>query len=79
MQNVPQADSMVPDGVQGLDRYAYVNNSPIKYTDPSGHLAYEFNDKHGNCMTLKTQLRAILNPSMKLRSEADGMKMNFYS
>jgi hypothetical protein len=32
-----QADSIVPGGVQGLDRYAYVNNSPVRYTDPSGH------------------------------------------
>jgi len=32
-----QADSIVPGGVQGYDRYAYVNNNPIKYTDPSGH------------------------------------------
>jgi RHS repeat-associated protein len=34
-----QADTIVPSGVQGLDRYAYVNNNPVKYTDPSGHLA----------------------------------------
>ena len=32
-----QADTIVPGGVQGLDRYAYVNNSPVMYTDPSGH------------------------------------------
>jgi len=32
-----QADTIVPGGVQGLDRYAYANNSPIKYTDPTGH------------------------------------------
>ncbi len=32
-----QADSLVPGGVQGLDRYAYVNNSPMNYVDPSGH------------------------------------------
>jgi len=32
-----QADSIIPGGVQGLDRYAYTNNSPINYTDPSGH------------------------------------------
>ena len=32
-----QADSIVPVGVQGLDRYAYVNNSPVRYTDPNGH------------------------------------------
>ena len=39
-----QADSIVPGGVQGLDRYAYVNNSPIQYTDPSGHMADDGDD-----------------------------------
>jgi hypothetical protein len=33
-----QADTIVPGGVQGLDRYAYVNNSPVNYVDPSGHM-----------------------------------------
>lgn len=33
-----QADTIVPGGVQGLDRYAYTNNSPVNYVDPSGHL-----------------------------------------
>ncbi len=32
-----QADTLVPGGVQGLDRYAYVNNAPINYVDPTGH------------------------------------------
>jgi len=32
-----QADSIIPSGVQGPDRYAYVRNSPIKYNDPSGN------------------------------------------
>jgi len=34
-----QADSVVPDPTSalGFDRYAYVNNNPVKYTDPSGH------------------------------------------
>lgn len=27
----------MPSGVQGYDRYAYVNNNPLKYTDPNGH------------------------------------------
>jgi RHS repeat-associated protein len=32
-----QADTVVPGGVQGYDRYAYVSNNPIRYNDPSGH------------------------------------------
>jgi len=35
-----QADTVIPSGIQGYDRYAYVNNSPLKYTDPSGHDAW---------------------------------------
>jgi len=34
-----QADTLIPGGAQGLDRYAYVNNSPVNFTDPSGHLS----------------------------------------
>lgn len=33
-------DSIIPEQVQGVqawDRYAYVNNNPIRYNDPSGH------------------------------------------
>ena len=34
-----QADSIVPvsQGTQAWDRYAYVNNNPIRYNDPTGH------------------------------------------
>ena len=37
-----QADTIVPLNVQGtqaFDRYAYVNNNPVKYVDPDGHFA----------------------------------------
>ena len=35
-----QADSFIPtaQGTQGWDRYAYVNNNPLRYTDPSGQM-----------------------------------------
>jgi RHS repeat-associated protein len=36
-----QADTIVPDGVQGWDRYAYTANNPIRYNDPSGHMNCE--------------------------------------
>jgi RHS repeat-associated protein len=35
-----QPDTIVPlatQGVQAWDRYAYANNNPVKYNDPSGH------------------------------------------
>jgi hypothetical protein len=34
-----QTDSIVPDGVQGYDRYAYVGNDPIGHSDPTGHVS----------------------------------------
>ncbi len=32
-----QADTVIPGGIQGFDRYAYVENNPLKYIDPTGH------------------------------------------
>ena len=36
-------DTYVPEnqGVQAWDRYAYTNNNPINYTDPSGHCIWD--------------------------------------
>ena len=31
----------MPGGVQGYDRYAYVNNNPLRYTDPTGHSTWD--------------------------------------
>ena len=37
MGRFAQADSIIPSGVQGMDRFAYSNNNPVRYTDPTGH------------------------------------------
>ena len=39
-----QADSIIPlesQGVQAWDRYAYVNNNPVRYLDPSGRSIFD--------------------------------------
>jgi RHS repeat-associated protein len=40
-----QADTIVPEpgNPQALNRYSYVLNSPVRYTDPSGHMHPEDN------------------------------------
>jgi len=37
-----QADTLVPDpgNPQSLNRYAYTLNNPLRYTDPTGHIAW---------------------------------------
>jgi RHS repeat-associated protein len=37
------ADTVIPTGTQGTqawDRYAYTNNNPVRYNDPSGHCLF---------------------------------------
>jgi RHS repeat-associated protein len=39
-----QPDIIVPDSLQGVqawDRYAYTNNNPVRYNDPSGHCIWD--------------------------------------
>ena len=42
-----QADSIVSGGVQGYDRYAYVNNNPVRYTDLTGHSTWDGSNERG--------------------------------
>lgn len=84
------ADTIIPGGVQGLDRYAYVNNSPINYVDPSGHDPWYCDTatcerKYSNRFSTKTvdvPLResdegsSILEISNTLENEADAIRNN---
>jgi len=45
--------TIIPAGVQGNDWYAYVNNNPMRYTDPSGHMAWDGSSGNGNVCTKK--------------------------
>ena len=54
-----QADIIVPSpqGIQGFDRYAYVNNNPMRYTDPSGNYFKECDDYYGRgCSVPSTRI-----------------------
>jgi RHS repeat-associated protein len=62
-----QADSIIPEpgNPQAWDRYAYANNNPLYYTDPSGH--YSTINSSGGCSNTKdcprdtdTERRAII-------------------
>ena len=54
------ADTVVPEpgNPQALNRYSYVLNNPLKYTDPSGHAIFEENpdDPDVRWRTLKGQI-----------------------
>ena len=49
-----QADTMIPQqqGGQAWGRYAYTNNNPVRYTDPTGHRSCE--EDGYNCNTNNT-------------------------
>ncbi|MFZ5883972.1 MAG: RHS repeat domain-containing protein [Chloroflexota bacterium] len=53
-----QADTIVPastQGTQAWDRYAFVNNNPIRYTDPTGHLTDKEKCPDGVCEDITRQ------------------------
>jgi len=53
-----QPDSIVPlasQGVQAWDRYAYVNNAPTRYTDPTGHKACINLGTDGKCQDTREE------------------------
>jgi hypothetical protein len=50
-----QPDTVTPGGTQGLDRYHYAENNPVRYNDPSGHCSgdpYDPNNTDKDCWDL---------------------------
>ena len=79
-----QPDSLVPNpsNPQAWDRYAYVLNNPIRYTDPSGHREYcdQGNGFGPNCTpTTSYWLDKINNnfSNVKIKNPADWMASEF--
>ena len=71
-----QADSIVPGGVQGLDRYAYVNNNPMRYTDPSGHICSDPDDPTPSCEGSTKQTTKVGNKMVRGESGQKNTKPN---
>jgi RHS repeat-associated protein len=59
-----QPDSIVrgSQGVQAWDRYAYANNSPVRYTDPTGHWLDEGCRQLGCGLSLNEQIAEKYDP-----------------
>ena len=56
-----QPDSIVPDlqNPQDWNRYAYARNNPLRYNDPSGHIACDDVDNDGSCINYEQQDRRL--------------------
>ena len=69
-----QADTIIPDvyDPQSMNRYSYVRNNPLKYTDPLG-LSYQICDANGqNCTTKKEELSDAEFEAEKKKAQASG-------
>jgi len=53
-----QADTIIPEqtqGTQAWDRYAGMNNNPVRYNDPTGHIGEDCSDNPETCKNIPTQ------------------------
>jgi len=69
--------------VQGLDRYAYVNNSPLNYVDPSGHEPGACQDSalvngHYVCNPTPLQTYGISTDGLSAEQEQNALKAASY-
>jgi RHS repeat-associated protein len=58
LNHFTQPDSIVPDpyNPQDWNRYLYARNNPLRYTDPSGHIACDDQDENDNCINYEQNL-----------------------
>jgi RHS repeat-associated protein len=73
MRRFTQPDDIYPDlyNPQTLNRYSYVNNNPLRYTDPSGHIFKElFNAVVGYVVgkAINHYVSTIFMPAPKIQS-----------
>jgi len=61
------ADTIVPGyaNPQSLNRYSYVNNNPLRYTDPTGHMQCE--EEQGSCSSENQVTKSYKNKLEKSR------------
>ena len=63
LNHFTQPDSIIPDTYNPLDwnRYSYARNNPLRYTDPSGHIACDDQDENGKCINYEQNLFRKIN------------------
>ncbi len=76
-----QPDSIVPDytNPQSLNRYSYVLNNPLAYTDPTGHCGFSANDARSNNLLGLCGPGTNRSYGISLPTHASGWPGNTYS
>ena len=68
------ADTIVPEpyNPQNLNRYSYVMNNPLRYTDPTGHMQCE--EYQGSCISEKQITKINKNKIQKQKEKSEEKK-----
>jgi len=75
------ADTIVPDmsNPQDLNRFSYVRNNPLRYTDPTGHKVDLGCETQGCDLPLDEELQAESNATQLIHDENFKRKAEFYA